>query len=181
MNITSISEQLGNILTLAFLVGIPVYAHFKKVPVYDTFVTGAKEGISIFLRIFPYMIAMLVAVGMLRASGAFDLLNHALSPILKYVGIPSDIVPLILLRPFSGSAATAVVADLLHTHGGNDFISHLAVIVASTTESTFYIISIYFGAAGIREYRHVVPASILVDLVGILSAIWITVWLLGST
>ncbi len=178
MTIISLSEILGNALILLFLVGIPLYGYFRKVPVYDAFVEGAKEGFPTFIRIIPYMIAMLVAIGMLRASGAFDLLNHALSPLLTKIGIPAEIIPIALLRPFSASAANAIVADLLHTQGGNSFISHLAVIVSSTTDTTFYLIALYFGAAGIRKNRHAIPASVMVDIVGILSAIWITQWLL---
>lgn len=179
MTITAMSEQLGNILILLFLVGIPLYAHFRKVPVYETFVKGAAEGIPTFIRIVPYMVGMLVAIGMLRASGAFDLLNHFLAPALGKLGIPPEIVPIALIRPFSASAATATVADLLHTQGGNSFISHMGVIVATTTETTFYIVAVYFGAAGIRNNRHVIPASLIVDVVGIFTAIWITRWLLG--
>ncbi len=178
MTIAAISEQLGNVLILLFLVGIPFYAYCRKVPVYDAFVEGAKEGFPTFIRVVPFMIAMLVAIGMLRASGAFDLLNQALLPFLTKLGIPPEIVPIAILRPFSASAANAVVADLLHTQGGNSFISHLAVIVASTTDTTFYLIALYFGAANIQKNRHAVPASIIVDIVGILSAVWITQLLL---
>jgi spore maturation protein B len=179
MNITSFSENLGNGLILLFLVGIPLYAAFRKVPVYEKFIEGAQEGLPTFIRIMPYMVAMLVAVGMLRASGAFDLLAHVVGPLAAKLNIPAEIVPIALLRPFSSSAAMAVLADLLHTQGGNSFISHLGIIVASTTESTFYIIAIYFGAASIRKNRHVIPASLIVDIVGIFSAIWITTWLLS--
>jgi spore maturation protein B len=180
MTIGAVSEQLGNILVLLFLVGIPLYAHFRKVPVYDTFIKGATEGIPTFIRIVPYMVAMLVAVGMLRASGAFDLLNNLLAPVLAKIGIPPEIVPIVLIRPFSASAATGVVADLLHTQGGNTLHSHLGVIVAAASaETTFYIVAVYFGAAGIRSNRHVIPASLMVDVVGMLSAIWIGTWLLG--
>lgn len=178
MTFAAISEQLGNGLLILFLVGIPLYGYFRKVPVYDAFVEGAKDGFPTFIRIIPYMIAMLVAIGMLRASGAFDLLNQALSPFLTKLGIPPEIIPIAILRPFSASAANGAVADLLHTQGGDSFISHLAVIVASTTDTTFYLIALYFGAASIRKNRHAIPASIFVDIVGILSAVWITQWLL---
>ena len=176
--ISFISEQIGNAMILFFLVGIPLYAHCKKVPVYDTFITGAREGFPTFLRVMPYMIGMLVAIGMLRASGAFDLLNQLLAPVLSRLGIPPEIVPIVLIRPFSGSAATAAVADILHTQGGNTFISHLATVVAGTTETTFYIIAIYFGAVNIRKQRHAIASSLLVDIIGILSAVWITTWIL---
>lgn len=174
MAIASISEQFGNGLLLLFLVGIPLYGHFRKVPVYDTFVEGAKEGFPTFLRIMPFMIGMLVAIGMLRASGAFDLFTQALTPILTVLGIPPEIAPIAILRPFSASAATASVADILHTQSGNSILSHMATIVAGTTDTTFFILAMYFGAANIRNTRHTVPTCVIVDIVGILSAVWIT-------
>jgi spore maturation protein B len=179
MSIAAVSEQIGNGLILLFLVGIPLYGFFRKVPVYEAFIEGAKEGFPTFIRIMPFMVAMLVAIGMLRASGAFELVSHAISPWLAKIGIPPEVVPIALIRPFSASAATAMAADLLHTQGGNSFLSHLAVIVAATTETTFYIVAIYFGSANIRKYRHAIPASLTVDVIGIVSAIWITSYLLG--
>lgn len=179
MTIAAISEQIGNTLILLFLAGIPVYGYLRKVPVYDTFIEGAKEGFPTFTRLIPYLVAMLVAIGMLRASGAFDLFTQLLSPCLNKLGIPPEIIPIAVIRPFSNAAATGALADLLHTQGGNTFISHMATVVAGTTETTFYIIAIYFGAANIRNTRHAIPTSICVDVIGILSAVWITRWLLG--
>jgi spore maturation protein B len=178
MTISSLSDQAGNILILLFLVGIPAYAFYKKVPIYNTFVEGAKDGFPIFLRIFPYMLAMLVAIGMLRASGAFDLLNHVLSPTLHKMGIPLEIIPIALVRPFSASAAMGILADLLHTHGGNAYVSHLGAIVSNSADTTFYIAAIYFGAVSIRHVRHALTVSILVDLVAMISAILFAHWLL---
>lgn len=172
MTFSTICASAGNSLILLFLVGIPVYGFFKKVPVYNTFVEGAKDGFSVFLRIFPYMMAMLVAIGMLRASGAFDLMSHALSPALSKLGIPIEVVPIALIRPFSAGAAMGVLADLLHTDGGNAFVSHLGAIVANSADTTFYIATIYFGAAAIRNTRHAIPVSILVDMIAMFSAVF---------
>lgn len=178
MTLAWLSEAIGNTLILLFIVGIPLYGWYRKVPVYDTFVEGAKGGFPIFLRIFPYMLAMLMAIGMLRAAGAFDLLNQWLGPSMNRMGIPLEIVPIALLRPFSAGAAMGVVADLLHTHGGNATLSHLGAIVSNSADTTFYIAAIYFGAAGIRNTRYAIPVSILVDIIGMLSAVWIGQWLL---
>jgi spore maturation protein B len=178
MTIAAISEQIGNCIILLFVVGIPLYAHFRKIPVYDTFVEGAKEGFPTMIKLIPYLVGMLVAIGMLRASGAFDLLSTLLTPFLTKLGIPAEIVPIAIIRPFSSSAATAAVADLLHNQGGNTYLSHLAAIVAGTTETTFYVVAVYFGAANIRNTRHAVPTSIIVDITGILAAVWIAHWLL---
>lgn len=178
MTFAAISAWMGNGLILLFLVGIPLYGAFKKVPVYEKFVEGAREGFPTFLRIFPYILAMLVAIGMLRASGAFDLLNHWLTPVFGKMGIPAEVVPIAVIRPFSASGAMAVLADLLHTYGGNARISHLGAIVASSADTTFYVAAIYFGAAMIRNVRHALSLSIIVDIIGMLSAIWIAGWLL---
>ena len=174
MSIAVISEQIGNTLIMLFLVGIPAYGFFRKVPVYETFIEGAKEGFPTFVRLIPYLVGMLVAIGMLRASGAFDLLTQLLSPFLTKLGIPPEIVPIAIVRPFSSAAATGVVADLLHTQGSNTLLSHMATVVAGTSDTTFYIIAIYFGAASIRNPRHAVLTSIMVDIAAILSAVWIT-------
>lgn len=174
MTIAAIAEQLGNALMMTFLVGIPAYGYFRKVPVYETFIEGAKQGIPTFLRMAPYLVGMLVAIGMLRASGAFDLLNHLLAPLLGKLGIPPEIVPIAIVRPFSSAAATGVVADLLHTQGSNTMLSHMATVVAGTSDTTFFIIAIYFGAANIRNPRHAVLTSVMVDIAAILSAVWIT-------
>lgn len=178
MSIAAISEQVGNILLLLFLVGIPLYGHIHKVRVYDTFIEGAKEGFPTFLRIMPVMLGMLVAIGMMRASGAFDLFTHLMSPVFNWLGIPTEITPIALIRPFSSSAATASAAEILHTEGGNSSLSHLATVVSGTTETTFLILAMYFGAANIHKTRHAVPTGIIVDIVGILSAVWITHWFL---
>ena len=155
------------------IAGIPLYASLRKVKVYDSFVEGAKEGFQISIRLIPYLVAMLVAIGMFRASGAIDLIAHALSPILSKIGMPSDLLPLALVRPFSGSAANGVMADVIHTHGGNSIISKMAGTMMGSTETTFYVVAIYFGAVNIRRTRHAVPAGLIADLVGILASVWI--------
>jgi spore maturation protein B len=174
----SFSEQIGNYILLFFMVGIPVYAYCKKVPVYETFIEGAKGGFPLFLKIMPYMLAMLVAISMLRASGALDLLTQAILPVLQFFGITSDIAPIAILRPFSSAAATAGVANVIHSQGANSYSAHLAAIVASTSDATFFIVAIYFGAANIRNTRHAILSSIIVDLVGMFSAVWISCWFL---
>ena len=172
MTLSTLCGMIGNALLLLFLVGIPVYAFIKKVPVYETFVEGAKEGFPVFLRIFPYMLAMLVAIGMLRASGAFDLLNHIVAPFFHRLGIPLEVIPIMLIRPFSAGAAMGMLGDLLHTQGGNTFTSHLGAIVSNSADTTFYIAAIYFGAAAIKKARYALTVSLLVDLVGMTSAIF---------
>ena len=117
------ANQLSNWIMLSFVVGIPLYGAIKKIDVFDAFIIGAKQGFDTSISIIPYLIAMMVAIGMLRASGFFELLFALLSPLLTAIGMPAELLPLALIRPFSGSAATGVMAELIHENGGNSFIA----------------------------------------------------------
>src|SRR3990167_2449744 len=123
---TVLATYFSNILFLSFVVGIPLYASIKKINVFDSFVVGAKEGFKISVNLIPYLIAMMVGIGMLRASGFFDLLYQALTPVLSAIGVPPELLPLALIRPFSGSAANGVMADLIQEYWGNSFIAKTA-------------------------------------------------------
>lgn len=162
---------LSNLILLLFVVGIPVYGACKKVQVFDVFVEGAKQGFETSLSILPYLIAMLVAIGMLRASGFFELTGVILAPVLSAIGMPSELLPLALIRPFSGSASTGIMAELIHNHGGNSFIAKTAATMMGSTETTFYVIAVYFGAVGIKKTRYAIPAGLLADLAGIAVAV----------
>ena len=167
------ANQLSNWIMLAFVVGIPLYGVIKKIDVFDAFIVGAKQGFDTSVSIIPYLIAMMVAIGMLRASGFFELLFTLLSPLLSAIGMPAELLPLALIRPFSGSAATGVMAELIHEHGGNSFIAKTAATLMGSTETTFYVIAVYFGATGIRRTRHAIPAGLLADLAGIIATVLI--------
>lgn len=144
----------------------PLYAALRRVPVYDEFVEGGKEGFQVAIRILPYVVAMLVAVGMFRAAGGLDLLTAALRPLTNLVGFPPELVPLALIRPFSGSAALGVFTDLLQHHGPDGFLTLAAATFYGCSETTFYVIAVYFGSVGIRRTRHAIPAGIVADIVG---------------
>ncbi|WP_133140461.1 spore maturation protein [Legionella genomosp. 1] len=165
------ANQLSNWMLLAFVVGIPAYAALRKVDVFEAFINGAKQGFETSVSIIPYLIAMMVAIGMLRASGFFELLSSLLSPVLSKLGMPTDLLPLALIRPFSGSASTGLMAELIHDHGGNSFIAKTAATMMGSTETTFYVIAVYFGAVGIKRTRHAIPAGLLADLAGIIASI----------
>ena len=165
------ANQLSNWIMLAFVVGIPLYGAIKKIDVFDAFVIGAKQGFDTSVSIIPYLIAMMVAIGMLRASGFFELLYLLLAPVLTAIGMPAELLPLALIRPFSGSAATGVMAELIHEHGGNSFIAKMAATLMGSTETTFYVIAVYFGAVSIQRTRHAIPAGLLADLAGIISSV----------
>lgn len=165
------ASQFSNGMFLAFVVGIPLYAAFKKINVFDAFVTGAKKGFDTSIGILPYLLAMMVAIGMLRASGFFELLNSWLAPLLSRLGMPAELLPLALIRPFSGSASTGIMAELIHNQGGNSWISKTAATIMGSTETTFYVIAVYFGAVGIKRTRHAIPAGLLADLTGIIASV----------
>ncbi len=164
-------NALSNGIVLCFIVGIPWYATFKKVNAFDAFISGAKQGFETTISILPYLIGMMVAIGMLRASGFFDLLSRVLAPMLSAIGMPSELVPLAVVRPFSGSAATGVMAELIHEHGGDSWISKTAATMMGSTETTFYVIAVYFGAIGIKRTRHAIVAGLLADLAGVIASV----------
>lgn len=166
-------SQLMNWVMLSFVVGIPLYATVKKVDVFDAFITGAKQGFELSVSLIPYLVAMMVAIGMLRASGFFDLIYGVLAPYLSKVGIPADILPLALVRPFSGSASMGVTAEIIHANGGDALVSKIAATMMGSTETTFYVIAVYFGGVGIRRTRHAIPAGLLADLAGILASVYV--------
>ncbi len=171
MTMQIIATNFANTLFLGIIAIIPSYAYCRKVKVYESFVEGAKDGFTITIKIIPYLIAMLVAIGMFRASGAFDVLTGWLSPLLTKLGMPPQVLPLALVRPFSGSAANGVLAELIHTYGGNSYISKVAATMMGSTETTFYVIAVYFGAANIRRTRHAIPAGLIADAAGIIAAV----------
>lgn len=173
MNIQSLSNSLSNIIFLTMVAGIPAYCFMRGVKVYETFVEGAKDGFQLVIRIIPYLVAMLVAIGMFRASGGFEVISHFFSPILNKIGMPNDILPLALIRPFSGGAAKGVLADIIHHNGGNSYISHLASTIMGSTETTFYVVAVYFGAISIRRTRHAIAAGLLGDMTALFASLWI--------
>ena len=158
---------LPGILALVALWGV-----FRRVDVYDALVTGAGDGLGVLIKIVPPLIGLLTAVYMLRASGALELLGAALSPLLTALGIPPETVALLLVRPVSGSAALGVGAELISTYGPDSLIGRTAAVMLGSTETTFYTIAVYFGAAGIVKTRYAVPAALCADLAGFLAAAW---------
>lgn len=167
------ANQLSNGMFLVFIAGIPLYAAIKKVNVFDAFIVGAKQGFDTSVKIIPYLVAMLVAIGMLRASGFFDLMNRLLAPLMNWIGMPSEVLPLALIRPFSGSASIGVMAELIHQYGGDSLIAKIAATMMGSTETTFYVIAVYFGSIGIRRTRHAIPVGLLADLAGVIASVLI--------
>jgi spore maturation protein B len=142
----------------------------KKENAYDIMLTGARDGLNILLSIVPTLILLLTAVTMLRSSGAIDLISRFFAPVMNFLGIPPETAMLVLIRPISGSAALAVGAELMAAHGVDSLIGRTAAIMLGSTETTFYTISVYFGAAGIKKTRYTVPAALFADFVGFFMA-----------
>jgi len=166
-------------LLALLIVGIPVYGFARGVKVYDAFVEGAKEGVMVALRILPYLVAILSAVGAFRASGAMDSLSRVLEPITGPLGIPPEVLPLALVRPFSGSGATGILAGIFSDPnlGPDSYAGRLGSMLQGSTETTFYVLGIYCGAVGITKYRHALVAGIAADLTGFIASVLIAHWL----
>ena len=154
------------------IASIAVYAAFRRVDVYSALVKGAGSGLETLARIVPALIGLMTAVSMLRASGALELLADVLSPAMDRLGLPSELLPLMLVRPVSGSAALGVGAELISTYGPDSRLGRTAAVMLGSTETTFYTIAVYFGAVGITRTRYAVPAALCADLTGFLAAAW---------
>lgn len=154
-----------------------IYGAAHKVPVYETFTEGAKEGFTISVRIIPYLVAMMVAVGMFRASGAIDLLGEWMKPFLLWAGVSPDLLPLAITRSLSGSGARGIFAELAAVHGADSTITKTAAVMLGSSETTFYVLSVYFGAVGVTKFRHAITAGIVADLAGIVVAILVCKWM----
>jgi spore maturation protein SpmA len=172
--------QIISIIAIPFLILIFIgYGALKKVRVYETFVEGAKEGFNIAVRIIPYLVAMLVAIGIFRAGGAMEWLIYALLPITDFIGMPAEALPMALMRPLSGSGSLGIMAEIIAVHGPDSFIGILVSTFFGSTETTFYVIAVYFGAVNIKNTRHALPAGLLADVAGILGAVFIVRLLFG--
>ena len=161
------------------LVAFPLVGLYKRVPVYETFVEGAKEGFQVAVRIIPYLVAILFAIAMFRASGAMDFLARALAPLLSLVGVPPEVLPMAIIRPLTGSGSAGIVVDMLKQYGEDSILVKMAAVMFGSTETTFYVIAVYFGAVNIRKTRHAVPVGLLADGAAMLAAVWTVRLLFG--
>jgi len=159
---------------------IPVLAIKNKVKVYETFIDGAKGGFEVAIKIIPYLVAILVAIGMFRASGAMDLFVKMISPLTDLIGMPAEALPAALMRPLSGSGTLGIASEVMKEHGPDSFIGRLVSTFFGSTETTFYVIAVYFGAVGIKKTRHAVPAGLIGDLAGLLAALFICKLVFGN-
>jgi spore maturation protein B len=170
-----------SILAIPLMIAIFLgWGFFKKVHVYEIFVEGAKDGFYTAIRIIPYLVAMLFAIGIFRASGAMDVLISIITPLTNLIGMPPDALPMALMRPLSGSGSLGIMTELMKVHGPDSFIGVLASTLYGSSETTFYILAVYFGSVNIKNTRHAVPVGLLADLAGMLAAVFICRILFGN-
>ncbi|HEY8182363.1 MAG TPA: nucleoside recognition domain-containing protein [Thermoanaerobaculia bacterium] len=175
-----IRQILSNISLWAIpvlLVFIPLVGIARGIKVYDVFIEGAKEGFQVAVRIIPFLVGILVAIGMFRGSGAMDLLTEALRPLLRATQFPPEIFPLVILRTLSGSGSLALTTDIVKQFGPDSLIGRTAATIYGGSETTFYVLAVYFGAVGVKRTRHAIPSALVGDLVAAIVAVAICAWM----
>ena len=155
------------------LLVIPVVGYFRKVNIYEAFVEGASEGFHTGVRIIPFLVAMMVAINIFKASGAMSMCIEYIAPMLQLFGVPPDVVPLAIMRPLSGTGALGLTTEILNTHGPDSMVGRMASTILGSTDTTFYILTVYFGAIGISKPRYSVGVGLFGDIVGFLGSIYI--------
>ncbi|WP_423798987.1 spore maturation protein [Neobacillus sp. SAB-20_R2A] len=173
--------SLISLTFIPLLIGfILIYGTIKQVPTYESFVEGGKEGIKIAVSIIPFLVGMMVAISIFRASGALDAIMDWFRPFMKMMGVPAEIVPLLLIRPISGTAALGMTSDLIAVYGPDSFIGRLASVLQGSTDTTFYVLTVYFGAVGIKKMGDALKVGLLADVFGIIVSIIVITFIFGT-
>ncbi|WP_428389809.1 spore maturation protein [Mucisphaera sp.] len=173
------ASDFGIIVVLFMMVGFPLIGIIRGVNVYEEFVTGAKEGFEIAVMIIPYLVAILFAIGMLRASGGMETIAEWLRPAFEAIGIPPEVLPMAITRPLTGGGSVGVLGDMVNNYGVDSIITKISAVIFGSTETTFYVIAVYFGAVGIKKIRHAALVGLTADICAIILAIYIVQWLNG--
>lgn len=162
----------ASLLAIPFiLVIVLLYGSFMKIKVYETFIEGAKEGFETGVRIIPYLVAILVSIGMFKASGAIELISIWLKPVLDIIGMPVETLPLAIVKPLSGGASFGLMTQIVESHPKDSFIGWLSATMTGSTETTFYVLAVYFGSVGVYKVRHAVIAGLITDIAGIIASL----------
>ncbi|HPD00838.1 MAG TPA: spore maturation protein [Acetivibrio sp.] len=175
----NIVKELSIYAIPAIFIIILCVGMYKEVKVYDVFIEGAKEGITTVFKIIPSLVGLMVAVAVFRASGALNLLIFAVKPVTNFLRIPPDALPMVFLRPISGSAALAMLSDIFKVHGPDSFVGRVASTLMGSTETIFYTLAVYFGAVGVKKIRYTLAAALIADLAGVIAAVWICTLVFG--
>lgn len=169
-----ISRVVGNLVLFSIFISFIALAFIRKINVYDSFIEGAKEGFSIAINIIPYLVAILVAIAVFRASGTMDYVVNGIAHLVSSMGLDTSFVealPVAFMKPLSGSGARGLMVDLMNARGADDFASRVACVIQGSTETTFYVLAVYFGSVAIKNTRHALPCALLAELVGVIAAI----------
>jgi spore maturation protein B len=174
------SDFLRSVINIISVVAIPLvlfiflgWGIVKKVRVYEVFVEGAKDGFNVAIRIIPYLVAMLAAIGIFRASGAMELLTAVLAPVTTLIGMPPEVLPMAFMRPLSGSGSLGIMTELMKVNGPDSLIGIMASTMYGSSETTFYVLAVYFGTVAVKNTRHAVPVGLIADAAGMLAAVYI--------
>jgi len=177
--IKDLVQILSTCVIILVLVGFPLYGVIKRVAVYEAFVEGAKEGFDLVVRIIPYMVGILVAMAMFRASGAMEFLIEGLRPVLKFTGFPPEMLPMAMIRPLSSSGSIVILSDMMKQYGSNSLYVKMAAVIFGSSETTFYVIAVYFGSVGVTKVRHAMLAGLIAEGSAILGSIYLVKLLYG--
>jgi len=169
-------QQLSALIIPLLILFIVGYGLLKGIAVYEEFVDGAKDGFSIAVNIIPYLVAMLFAIAIFRASGALELMLTLLTPLADFLGFPAEVIPMGIIRPLTGSGSVGVLAELINTHGEDSIIVKIAAVMFGSTETTLYVLAVYFGAVKIKNTAYAVQAGLMADFAGFVAAIIVTYW-----
>ena len=177
-------QQIMNIISLwslpLIIIVILTMGLYKKLPIYEIFTEGAKDGFKVSVNIIPYLIAIIVGISMLRASGIIEQIEHLLAPYLEQFKVSAEVIPIMLVRSLSGSAALGIFSDIAHSSGADTYATKLAAIMVGSSETTFYVLAVYFGAVGISKIRYALIVGLLADLIGIIAAIAVCRWMFAT-
>lgn len=182
----SVVEKLTTIIDIVSVLAIPglvcgivIYGALKKIKIYEAFVEGAKEGFNVGVRIMPYLVAMLVAIGIFRAGGAMEILSQIISPVTRFIGMPAEALPMALIRPLTGNGALGVMSEIIKSHGADSLIGRMVSVMMGSTETTFYVLAVYFGSVGITRGRQAILGGVIVDIIAVLVSVWIVNLIFG--
>ncbi|MFZ3172176.1 MAG: spore maturation protein [Carboxydocellales bacterium] len=166
-------KEISRWVVPLMLLVIPLVAFLRRVPVYEAFVEGAQQGFTTAIKIIPFLVAMLVAISIFRASGAMEVLAALMAPLVKPLGITPEVLPLAIMRPLSGSGALGLATELIKVHGPDSLIGRLASTMQGSADTTFYVLTVYFGAVGIKQYRYAPAVGLIADISAFLASVWI--------
>lgn len=166
-----IVASVSQLIIPLFMLCVVAYGVYRKISVFDSFVSGAKEGFGIVMRIFPYILAIFVAIKCFQSSGAFGVIRHTLDPVLSYFGIPAEVLSVIVIKPLSGSASLGAFTEVLKATGPDSLASRISAVIMGSTETTFYVLAVYLGAVSIKQTKYLVPVCLMADAIGMTIAV----------